>query len=54
VSKDDYETIAKASPVYDALYTNRKLNLIHEKHKAEIDKMDRKERREFLKKKLKE
>jgi hypothetical protein len=54
VSKDDYETIAKASPVYDALYTNCKLKLIREKHKAEIEKLDRKDRREFLKKKLAE
>ena len=52
VSKDDYETIAKASPVYDAFYTNCKLRLIREKHKAEIEKMDRKQRREFLRKKL--
>lgn len=51
-SKDDYETIAKASPVYDALYTNCRLKLIREKHKDEIEKMDRKQRREFLKKKL--
>ena len=54
VSKDDYETIAKASPVYDALYTNCKLKLIRENYKAEIEKLDRKERREFLKKKLAE
>lgn len=53
-SKDDYETIAKASPVYDAFYTNCKLKLIRAKYKAEIEKLDRKERREFLKKKLKE
>jgi hypothetical protein len=52
VSKDDHETIAKASPVYDAFYTNCKLKLIREKHKAEIEKMDRKQRREFLLKKL--
>lgn len=54
VSKDDYETIAKASPVYDALYTNCKLRLIREKYKAEIEKLERKDRREFLKKKLAE
>jgi hypothetical protein len=53
-SKDDYETIAKASPVYDALYANCKLRLIREKHRAEIEKLDRKDRREFLKKKLAE
>jgi hypothetical protein len=52
VSKDDYETIARASPVYDALYVNCKLKLIREKHKAEIEKLDRKQRREFLRKKL--
>jgi hypothetical protein len=40
--------------VYDAFYTNCKLKLIREKYKAEIEKLDRKERREFLKKKLKE
>jgi len=54
LSKDDYETIAKASPVYDALHTNCKLKLIREKYKAEIEKLDRKERREFLRKKLAE
>lgn len=54
VSKDDYETIAKASPVYDALYTNCKLKLIREKYKAEIEELDRKDRRAFLKKKLSE
>lgn len=54
VSKDDYETIAKASPVYDAFYTNCKLKQIREKYKAEIEKLDRKDRREFLRKKLME
>ena len=54
VSKDDYETIAKASPVYDAFYTNCKLKLTREKYKAELEKLDRKERKEFLKKKLME
>ncbi|MEM2912550.1 MAG: chromate resistance protein [Candidatus Bathyarchaeia archaeon] len=54
VSKDDHETIAKASQVYDALYIYCKLKLIREKHKAEIEKMDRKQQREFLIKKLME
>jgi len=53
-SKDDYETINKASPVYEALYTNCKLKLIRENYKKEIEKMDMKQRREFLKKKLEE
>jgi hypothetical protein len=54
VAKDDCEAIEKARPVYDAFYTNCKLRLIREKHKAEIEKLDRKQRREFLKKKLME
>jgi hypothetical protein len=52
VAKDDHEAIEKARPVYDALYTNCKLKLVRDKHKDEIEKMDRKRRREFLKKKL--
>jgi len=54
VAKDDHETIAKASIVYDALYTNSKMKLIEGESKAEIEKMDRKQRREFLRKKLTE
>lgn len=54
ISKDDHEAIAKASPVYDALYTNCKLKLVREKHKTEIEKMDKKQRIEFLVKKLME
>jgi hypothetical protein len=54
VARDDYEAIAKASPVYDALYIHCKLKLIWEKYKAEIEKLDRKDRREFLRKKLME
>ena len=53
-AKDDHEAIEKARPVYDALYTNCKLKLIRDKHKDEIEKMDRKQRRKFLKKKLTE
>jgi len=53
-SKDDHESIEKARPVYDALYTNCKLKLIREKHKDELEKMDRSQRREFLKKRLME
>jgi hypothetical protein len=52
VAKDDREAIEKARPVYDAFYTNCKMKLLREKYKAEIEKMDRKERREFLRKKL--
>lgn len=51
-AKDDYEAIAKAAPVYDAFYTFCKLKLIREKHKSEIEKMDKRQRREFLRKEL--
>lgn len=54
VAKDDHEAIEKARTVYDALYTNCKLKIVRDKHKDEIEKMDRKQRREFLKKKLME
>jgi hypothetical protein len=53
-AKDDHEAIEKARAVYDALYTNCRLILVRAKHKAEIEKMDRQQRREFLKKKLME
>ena len=53
-AKDDHEAIAKASIVYDALYTQRKMKLIEEEFKAEIEKMDRRQRREFLRRKLME
>jgi diphthamide biosynthesis methyltransferase len=52
VAKDDREAIEKARPVYDAFYTNCKMKLLREKYKTEIEKMDRKERRQFLRKKL--
>lgn len=53
-AKDDYEAIRNAAPVYDALYNNCKLNLIREKYKNELGKLDRKQAREFLRKKMKE
>jgi hypothetical protein len=53
-SKDDHEIIEKARLVYDALYTNCKLKIIRGKYKTEIEKMDWKQRREFLKEKLME
>jgi len=52
VAKDDHEAIEKAGPVYDALYTNCKLKIFRDEHKDEIEKMDRKQQRDFLKKKL--
>jgi hypothetical protein len=54
IAKDDHEAIEKASTVYEALYTDCKLKLVREKFKGEIEKMDKKHRREFLMKKLKD
>jgi hypothetical protein len=53
-AKDDHEAIEKAGPVYDAFYTFCKLRLLREKYKTQIEKMDRKKRKEFLMKKLQE
>jgi len=47
-SKDDHETIARAGPIYEALYTYCRLKLVREKHKEEMSKLDRKEVREYL------
>ncbi len=52
VSKDDQEAIEKANPVYDALYTNCKLKILRQLHKSEIEKMSKREQREFLRTKL--
>ncbi len=54
VAKDDFEAIRNASLVYDALYNYCKIELMREKFKSELGKMDKKERRKFLKQKLKE
>jgi hypothetical protein len=54
IAKDDHEAIKNARLVYDALYTYSRLKILREKFKSEIEKMDRKQRREFLKKKLEE
>ncbi len=51
-AKDDFETVEKATAVYDALYTNCKLRLIKNRYKDEIQKMDKNGRREFLREKL--
>lgn len=53
-SKDDFEAIAKAQCIYDALYMYSKLKLIREKYKKEMEKMDRKQQYEFVKSKMQE
>jgi hypothetical protein len=54
VAKDDFEAIRNAVPVYDALYNYCKIELMRARYKDELEKMDKKERRKFLKQKLKE
>ena len=51
---DDHEAIARAALVYDALYTFFRLRLFREEHKAEVDNLDRAQRRDFIRTKLKE
>jgi len=51
-AKDDHEAVEKARIVYDALYINRKMKLVEKRSRAEVEKMSRSERREFLKKEI--
>ena len=53
IVKDDYEAIKKGKYVYDSLYAYCKLRILREKYKKELEKMDRKQRFDFLKKKMK-
>lgn len=52
--KDDFEAVEKAAYVYDALYSYCRFKLLREKCKDELEKMSRKERREFLIEKMRE
>jgi len=52
--KDDFEAVNKAAYVYDALYSYCKLKLLRKKYRNELEKMNRKQQREFLRKKMKE
>ena len=49
IVKDDHEAIKKGKYVYDSLYAYCKLRILREKYKKELEKMDRKQRFEFLK-----
>jgi hypothetical protein len=49
IVKDDYEAIEKGKYVYDSLYAYCKLRILRERHKKELEKMDRKQRFGFLK-----
>jgi hypothetical protein len=52
--RDDFEAVEKATYVYNALYTYCKIKLLREKHKDELAKMNRKEQRVFLRRKMQE
>lgn len=52
--ENDFEAVKKAAYAYDALYSYCKLKLLREKYKNKLGKMDRKQQREFLRKKAKE
>ena len=54
IAKDDCEALNKQSYVYDSLYAYCKLNLIKEKYANEIEKLEPKQRRSFLRAKVKE
>lgn len=54
IAKDDHDAIEKQAYLYDALYAYCRLRLIKQKYASEIEKLDSNQRREFLKKKVKE
>jgi hypothetical protein len=53
-SNTDQEAVRKARKVFDALYVHCKLKTIRAEHKAQLERMDKKQRREFLRAQLKE
>jgi len=53
IVKDDKEAVEKGRYVYDSLYAYCKLKLLQEKYKTELEKMNRKQRYEFLREKIK-
>jgi hypothetical protein len=54
LAKDDYEAIEKQSYLYDSLYAYCKLRLIKQKYAKEIEGLDPRQRRAFLRGKVKE
>jgi len=53
IVKDDYEALEKGFFVYDALYAYVQLKKIQEEYKDELAKMDRNERFNFIKARIK-
>jgi hypothetical protein len=54
IANDDHEAIEKQAYLYDALYAYCRLRLIKQKYASEIEKLDSNQKREFLRKKVKE
>lgn len=54
ISKSDHETLEKQAYLYDSLYAYCKLGIAKEKYAGEIEKLEPRQRREFLKTKVKE
>lgn len=54
IAKDDHEAIEKQAYLYDSLYAYCKLRLVKQRYASEIDKLEPKQRREFLRRKVKE
>ena len=54
LAKDDYEAVDKQSYLYDSLYAYCKLRLVKQKYAKEIEKLEPKQRRDFLRGKVKE
>jgi hypothetical protein len=54
IAKNDDEAIEKQAYLYDALYAHCRLRLIKQKYASEIEKLDSNQKREFLRKKMKE
>ena len=52
--KDDFEAVEKAAYVYNALYSYSKFKLLREKYNDELEKMNRKQQRKFLRRKVQE
>lgn len=52
--KDDFEAVANAVYVYDALYSYCKLKLFRQKYRTQLGKMNRKQQRRFLRRKMQE
>ncbi len=52
IAKDDHDSLKLAGPIYDTLFAYCKMQVIKEKYASEFEKMDKKERRVFLRRKV--